>query len=262
MKVVIVGAGLAGLTAALYLTDAGHEVVVLEGRDEVGGRSRSRPIGGDVIELGAQFISQNHRRMRTLVALAGLHLARDRYAAGLIRWRRPQDQVGRLVPRLAPTDLLALRRVLFGSASLRSLCVAAAIESQRAELDSQSVADWLDVLRGSSVVPYLVNCLIGALFGGADLGDISLLEFAELLRREQGAYGFMVGEVGRASHIVEGTSALCTYLGGKIPGRVHLSAAATAVELDDAGVAVRVGNGDVQGRPRHHCRADHRPASD
>ena len=90
-----------------------------------------------------------------------------------------------------------------------------------------------------------MNCLIGALFGGADLGDISLLEFAELLRREQGAYGFMVGEVGRASHIVEGTSALCAYLGGTITGRVHLSAAATAVELDEAGVAVRVGNGDV-----------------
>jgi monoamine oxidase len=53
VKVVIVGAGLAGLTGAVHLTAAGHDVVVVEGRDEVGGRSRSRPVGGDVVELGA-----------------------------------------------------------------------------------------------------------------------------------------------------------------------------------------------------------------
>jgi 15-cis-phytoene desaturase len=40
-KVAIVGAGLAGLSAAKYLTDAGHIPVVLEGRDVLGGKVHS-----------------------------------------------------------------------------------------------------------------------------------------------------------------------------------------------------------------------------
>jgi 15-cis-phytoene desaturase len=38
LKVVIAGAGLAGLSAAKYLSDAGHKPIVLEGRDVLGGK--------------------------------------------------------------------------------------------------------------------------------------------------------------------------------------------------------------------------------
>lgn len=39
-RVVIAGAGLAGLSAAKYLTDAGHIPIVLEARDVLGGKVR------------------------------------------------------------------------------------------------------------------------------------------------------------------------------------------------------------------------------
>lgn len=38
LKIVIAGAGLAGLSAAKYLSDAGHHPIVLEGRDVLGGK--------------------------------------------------------------------------------------------------------------------------------------------------------------------------------------------------------------------------------
>jgi len=40
LRVVIAGAGLAGLSAAKYLSDAGHTPIVLEGRDVLGGKVR------------------------------------------------------------------------------------------------------------------------------------------------------------------------------------------------------------------------------
>ncbi len=55
--VVVVGAGLAGLSAAEALLRAGRDVVVLEASDRVGGRVWSRELAnGSVIEMGAEFI--------------------------------------------------------------------------------------------------------------------------------------------------------------------------------------------------------------
>lgn len=244
MKVVVVGAGLGGLTAATRLSAAGHDVVVLEGRAEVGGRSRSRPVTGDVVELGAQFISTRHRRMRKLVTDAGLHLARGRYAAGPVLWRQPNDQAGHLIPHLAPTDLIALARLLLGPRSLRWLVAANRVELQRAELDAQSVADFFGH-QCSASLRYFIECLVGALFGGAKLEDISLLSFAELLGREGGTLRFVIGEVGGASHIVEGTGALATHLACRLTTPVHLQATVNAVEQDNSTVAAHVDNGDV-----------------
>ncbi len=55
-EIIIVGAGVAGLSAAVHLAEAGYAVTVLEARHRVGGRIHSVEAGGVVVETGAEFI--------------------------------------------------------------------------------------------------------------------------------------------------------------------------------------------------------------
>jgi len=75
MRVVVVGAGLAGLSAADELQRSGAEVVVLEARDRVGGRVWSRRLeNGAVVEMGAEFILPGNTAIRELAERFGLGL--------------------------------------------------------------------------------------------------------------------------------------------------------------------------------------------
>jgi len=56
LKIVIVGAGVAGLVCGRTLLRAGHEVAVLEASDGVGGRVRSDVVDGFVLERGFQVL--------------------------------------------------------------------------------------------------------------------------------------------------------------------------------------------------------------
>ena len=68
-RVVVVGAGFAGLSAALVLREAGLEVTVLEARERVGGRVWSATItNGAVVELGAEWIMDHDTEVLGLAA--------------------------------------------------------------------------------------------------------------------------------------------------------------------------------------------------
>ena len=72
-RVIVIGAGLAGLAAGRRLVAAGADVIVLEARDRVGGRTEGGvTAGGTPIELGGQWIGPTQNRMYALVAELGL----------------------------------------------------------------------------------------------------------------------------------------------------------------------------------------------
>lgn len=72
--VAVVGAGLAGLVAARRLREAGLDVVVIEARDRVGGRTRAEQVAGTdlFVEMGGQWIGPTQDRIRALIAELGL----------------------------------------------------------------------------------------------------------------------------------------------------------------------------------------------
>ncbi len=72
-KIVIVGAGMAGLVSGMLLKEAGHEVVLLEARNRFGGRVYTYRgfAGGMFGEFGAMRFPKQHR--------LGQHLIHDRF---------------------------------------------------------------------------------------------------------------------------------------------------------------------------------------
>ena len=73
-RVAVAGAGLAGLHAALLLQDAGHEVIVIEGRDRVGGRIWTLDGVPGRPDAGGSQIGSNYRRLIAAAEQAGATL--------------------------------------------------------------------------------------------------------------------------------------------------------------------------------------------
>ena len=72
IEVVIVGAGAAGLTAARAILASGHDVVVLEARDRVGGRLLTERREGRYVEMGGQWLAPYQDQALALAAELGI----------------------------------------------------------------------------------------------------------------------------------------------------------------------------------------------
>jgi monoamine oxidase len=103
--VLIIGAGAAGLSAARELSAAGTRVLLLEGRDRVGGRIFTHHTADYPVELGAEFVHGRPPETLELVRRAGPKLAE-------LEWRLVRRKTGHWVEAgeiMAGTDRLFAR---------------------------------------------------------------------------------------------------------------------------------------------------------
>ncbi|MFK5633424.1 NAD(P)/FAD-dependent oxidoreductase [Ornithinimicrobium sp. LYQ103] len=131
--VVIVGAGLAGLTCALRLQSRGVSFRVLEASDAVGGRVRTDVVDGYLLDRGFQVLNPGYPMVRELVDLKALNLQRMTAGVG-VRSARSEALVVVADPRREP-QLIAqtMRSGKLHPASLASLArwMAPAISSEQ-----------------------------------------------------------------------------------------------------------------------------------
>ncbi|HET9059474.1 MAG TPA: NAD(P)/FAD-dependent oxidoreductase [Acidimicrobiales bacterium] len=138
MEVVVVGAGIAGLSAAHHLARAGAHVVVLDAADRVGGRMTTDIVEGAYVDRGAQFLSSHYREIRYLAGAAGL-------ANKMVRVRAPSGVVRRAKVHTVVTGRpwTAVTRGLFGFREVLPLLRAGlrhGVENRRLSLSDY--ADW------------------------------------------------------------------------------------------------------------------------
>ncbi|TCC36392.1 flavin monoamine oxidase family protein [Kribbella speibonae] len=145
--VVVVGAGVTGLTAATELVARGKEVVVLEARDRVGGRLWTDTIEGIPLELGGQWVSPDQSALLETLETLGLetfarYRAGDSVYIGKDRMRR--QFIGAAFPVSARTAaevdrITAILDDLAGQMDPGKPW----LHPRAAELDSISFAQWL-----------------------------------------------------------------------------------------------------------------------
>ncbi|HNM98717.1 MAG TPA: FAD-dependent oxidoreductase, partial [Marmoricola sp.] len=150
MSVIVIGAGLAGLSAARELSRGGRDVVVLEGRERVGGRLEGGTIDGHPVELGGTWLGQGHEQMYALVRELGLTTHRTYNDDGQLlvdllgRQSRMAAHKG-AVPKFNPIALADLAQGLlrFGRLAKR-ISVDHPWDSPGAELlDGQTFETWI-----------------------------------------------------------------------------------------------------------------------
>ena len=66
MSYVVIGGGLAGISAALTLQDAGESVELIEASDDLGGRVRSDYMDGYILDRGFQLINAGYSELKRL----------------------------------------------------------------------------------------------------------------------------------------------------------------------------------------------------
>jgi protoporphyrinogen oxidase len=110
MRVGIVGAGVAGLAAAKVLQERGHEAVIFEGRDEVGGQVVTFDVGGSPLECFYHHIFTNDTTVIRYINELGV--------GDQLRWIEPKNAHfvgGKMYPFVTPFDLLRFSAIPFPS---------------------------------------------------------------------------------------------------------------------------------------------------
>ncbi len=206
--VCVVGAGFAGLAAAKRLADAGLDVVVLEARDRVGGRTWNRTLDdGTVLSVGGTWLGVGQDRMFALCRELGCDTY-PQYERGhhIIRLNGTNHRYTGMIPKINPVAVaslgLAFKRLGWMA---RTLPIDAPWQAKNAKnLDSRTLGAWISSCWNipTATARQMTNAVMTTLFC-SDPAEVSLLG-ALVLARGGGGFEYYADPRYTETHLVHG----------------------------------------------------------
>jgi putrescine oxidase len=241
-EVAVVGAGIAGLTAASTLAKEGVDVVVLEARDRVGGRTWNTEIGGEANELGGQWIAPYQSAMHALLEELEIELFPS-FREGEHTYIDPSGTVHRYTGHDAPLGSASDQSFEAADAKLDALAKELDPEApwdhpDAAALDAITFESWLQAEVDDEMARDLLRSWLAGGFLAKPAHTFSLLQGMWMISGAGGTFELFEPDQCLAYRVVGGSQLISIRMAERLGERVVLGAPARGIRWSDDGVEI------------------------
>eukprot|EP01098_Paradermamoeba_levis_P014672 TRINITY_DN7109_c0_g1_i1.p1 TRINITY_DN7109_c0_g1~~TRINITY_DN7109_c0_g1_i1.p1 ORF type:complete len:514 (+),score=160.26 TRINITY_DN7109_c0_g1_i1:47-1543(+) len=240
--VIVIGAGISGLSAAKQCQEAGLKVAVLEARDRVGGRTLTIDVDGHAVDLGGMWTNPNTQQniSRVCKELNVESFFQFENGKKILEVEGNVSSYSSSIPSLSLFNLIDLQLIIFRFEwFLRKINVFSPFLSNRAyEFDSTSVEAFLKRVSWSSATISMID-VASRIILGQETRDVSLLWWLYYFKSGKGVDSLIEVKGAQLMRFKGGAQQVSKKLAEKIGEKnVIFNSPVVSIDYNDSGVSI------------------------